>query len=806
MSLDDTFKTFLDPPREFGIIPFWFWNDDLEEDELIRQLHTFHEAGFGGVMPHARIGLSRRVGYLTDKYFRLVRRVVEEAASLDMKVILYDEGSYPSGSACGAVVAENPDFASRCIRLWERDVEGPDDGFWRPNTGRALHDCHICTVLGRIDNDTIDPASTRVLSPHAHNIFRIDVPAGSWKVMSVWETASGGAIRGVHPEEEDGHALAPAAGDILNPEAVTCFLRLTHDRYYEHLSDYFGTTVIAMFTDEPGVMGRGASRRGGTTGAGKPWTAGLLEWLADRWGENPAAWLPALWLDYGEGTERFRLRFADAIQDRLSNVFYAAQSEWCEQHDIALTGHPATSNDISSLRTFQMPGQDMVWRYIEPDKPSAIEGDHSVAAKAATSGARLSNRRRILTEVCGAYGWNLTLDEVKWLFDWHLVRGNNLINPHAVFYTIRDRRAWESEPDLALHNVWWPHFATLAHYARRLSWLLTDGEHICHVAIFGDGNDLPWQAAKQLYERQIDFLYLDDRAVAESSVSDGRLVVGTQAYRVIVLDDPPPLTVAANQQLVAFQETGGIVITHTDDEDLPSQVGGVLTPDVVLSPTNPDLRVIHYRKGDLESYLVVNEGERPIRGRLELRGDGNAEVWNPLSGRRYAATGQANSESISVDLDLERRASLVIMVDPSGTFSESTTEARTYERLPVDPDWTVKDHDGTILFDRLCDWSLEPGWELFSGTLSYYAQLDVPKAAEVWLDLGSVGDIAEVLVDGDAIGASLWAPHRIDLSSVKAGPHDLEVRVTNSMANEYEGTQSPSGLMGPVSLEASRGQ
>ncbi len=129
MSLDEAFKTFLDPPREFGIIPFWFWNDDLEENELIRQLRAFHEAGFGGVMPHARIGLSRRVGYLTDEYFRLVRRVVEEAASLDMKVILYDEGSYPSGSACGAVVAENPDFAGRCIRLWEHVVEGPHDGF-----------------------------------------------------------------------------------------------------------------------------------------------------------------------------------------------------------------------------------------------------------------------------------------------------------------------------------------------------------------------------------------------------------------------------------------------------------------------------------------------------------------------------------------------------------------------------------------------------------------------------------------------------------------------------------------------------
>ena len=93
LSHQQAFETFIDPPREFGLIPCWFWNDDLEEGELIRQLHAFHDAGFGGVLPHARVGLSRRVGYLTDEFFRLMRLVVDEAARLGMKVILYDEGS-----------------------------------------------------------------------------------------------------------------------------------------------------------------------------------------------------------------------------------------------------------------------------------------------------------------------------------------------------------------------------------------------------------------------------------------------------------------------------------------------------------------------------------------------------------------------------------------------------------------------------------------------------------------------------------------------------------------------------------------
>ena len=204
-------------------------------------------------------------------------------------------------------------------------------------------------------------------------------------------------------------------------------------------------------------------------------------------------------------------------------MFFAAQSRWCADHGIALTGHPAESGELSPLRYFQLPGQDMVWRYVEPDRPTAIEGRHSVAAKVATSGARIQGARRILTEVCGAYGWRLTLEEMKWLFDWHLVRGNNLIDPHAVFYSIRGRRAWESEPDLFLHNTWRPYVGLINRYAQRLSWLLCDGLQVCQVAILGDGSAMPWQAARQLYQRQIDFLYLDAAAVAQATVEGSTL-------------------------------------------------------------------------------------------------------------------------------------------------------------------------------------------------------------------------------------------------------------------------------------------
>ena len=460
------------------------------------------------------------------------------------------------------------------------------------------------------------------------------------------------------------------------------------------------------------------------------------------------------------------------------------------------------SGELSPLRYFQLPGQDMVWRYVEPDRPSALEGRHSVAAKVATSGARIQGARRILTEVCGAYGWRLTLEEMKWLFDWHLVRGNNLIDPHAVFYSIRGRRAWESEPDLFLHNTWRPYVGLINRYAQRLSWLLCDGVQVCQVAILGDGSAIPWRAARQLYQRQIDFLYLDQRAVAEASVEGATLAVGTQVYRVVIVDGDPALGAAARRVLAEFAAAGGQVIEFADGMDLPARLDGLIGADLRLEPAHPDLRYLHYRKGGLDHYLLCNEGSATIEGEVSLPIGGRIECWDPLAGARREVRTRATADGVAVALHLARRESVVLAADPRTDFAPCTPAGYAEQRRPLELSWQVYATDGTQVAGlSLGDWSRHAGLELFSGTLCYRAELEVPDAeAEFGIDLGAVGDIAEVIVDGTSAGVRMWAPYGILLPPAAAGRHRIEIRVTNSMANEFEGAQCPSGLMGPVQL------
>ena len=199
------------PDKEFTPIPFWFLNDTLTDEEIVRQLTDFRDKGVYGVVLHPRIGIPESIPYLSDAFLHAIKVAVETAAKLDMVVVLYDEGMYPSGSAHGLVVRENPRYASQAIILTEN-----------PNEGHRIADLHNGKYLVQVN--------------------------------------SGGTIRGIHFGEDDGEKNAPAAADLLSQEAVDTFIRLTHKRYYEVVGDYFGTTVIGFFTDEPSLLGR-CSRR-----------------------------------------------------------------------------------------------------------------------------------------------------------------------------------------------------------------------------------------------------------------------------------------------------------------------------------------------------------------------------------------------------------------------------------------------------------------------------------------------------------------------------------------------------------------
>ena len=95
---------FASPGPEFRGMPFWSWNGELREDELLRQIHVLKDMGMGGYFMHSRTGLATE--YLGEEWFRLINVCADEGARLGMEAWLYDEDRWPSGTAGGLVTAE----------------------------------------------------------------------------------------------------------------------------------------------------------------------------------------------------------------------------------------------------------------------------------------------------------------------------------------------------------------------------------------------------------------------------------------------------------------------------------------------------------------------------------------------------------------------------------------------------------------------------------------------------------------------------------------------------------------------------
>jgi hypothetical protein len=89
----------------------------------------------------------------------------------------------------------------------------------------------------------------------------------------------------------------------------------------------------------------------------------------------------------------------------------------------------------------------------------------------------------------------------------------------------------------------------------------------------------------------------------------------------------------------------------------------------------------------------------------------------------------------------------------------------------------------------------EAGVRYFSGTATYHKTFAAPRSAtangrRVFLDLGRVEVLAEVLVNGRDFGIVWKPPYRVDVTdALRAGDNSLEVRVTNLWPNRLIGDE-----------------
>ncbi|WP_420454357.1 glycosyl hydrolase [Rubrivirga sp.] len=574
-----TRESFQEPPLEMGIVPFWFWNGEMDPAEMEWQLREYYDKGVRSLFIHGRMALE--IGYLSDEWFECVKFAVAKGKEIGLDLWVYDEMDWPSGTAERQVIEAYPHTAQKYLDLVALHIEGPLFTFLEAQDSRYVNTGPAKAVAAYgVRTEQFESTIEEVTDLNKHLSFENTVPweapAGKWTLMYFLEKE------------------APWYIDTLDPESTERFIELTHEKYRAAVGDEFGRAVPGFYTDEPAMY----YFQVGLQNHVVPWSRQMFKIFRERRGYDLKPFLPALYTRMGEVTAQVRFDFYQTLTEQYEETYYKRIADWCHEHGTLFTGHllfeellrlqaRCEGNLFRYLRHMDVVGVD----HLYPKVGSKSEPAEHVALKIGSSAAHHFGSARLLCESMGGTYWDCTLERMKWIANWELVLGVNLFNNHGYHYTIEGERKRDWPPSQFYHHTWWGHYPQFTDYMARLGHLLSGGRHVAKVAVLYPITSI-WahfvpqhrDAASAVIEddfthltdallrMHLDFDYLDEEVLADATVEDGTITIRDETFEVLVLPATThlrPETVAQVERLV---EGGGHVIATT------------LVPQQVLRP------------------------------------------------------------------------------------------------------------------------------------------------------------------------------------------------------------------------------
>jgi hypothetical protein len=245
------------------------------------------------------------------------------------------------------------------------------------------------------------------------------------------------------------------------------------------------------------------------------------------------------------------------------------------------------------------------------------------------------------------------------------------------------------------------------------------------------------------------------------------------------------------------------------DQKLADVLAGMkVPPDFAYSRPNNDTEVlfVHRKLEHSDLYYVDNRNDRMEQVDATFRVEGKApELWHADTGMMEPAAYRIANGSTTVPLRLDPYGTVFVVFRKTAASPSLDFPARSESVVAtVEGPWELsfeadRGAPEQITLEKLTSWSdsTDDGVKYFSGHGTYTKTVDAPAdwfkpGAQLWLDLGDVKNLAEVTVNGKALGIAWKAPYRLDVTSaMKPGENKLEIRVANLWVNRLIGDAQP---------------
>ena len=273
-------------------------------------------------------------------------------------------------------------------------------------------------------------------------------------------------------------------------------------------------------------------------------------------------------------------------------------------------------------------------------------------------------------------------------------------------------------------------------------------------------------------------------------------------------------------------------LPNVEDTSLSASITG-MAPDVQDLPDSVFFIHRKVRGGDV--YWIANNCSRAREFSISLRCKAaDAEIWHADTGLREKADISSRNGGTAVHLKMTKDDAQFIVLSERPCHTGAKKQRTSYSNsvaMTFSGPWHVKFQQGRGAPESA---ELGPGsWtesecegiRYFSGSAVYSRSFDFKAegGCRYTLDLGSVGNMAHVWLNGKDLGLLWKEPFTADISgALQDGANELEITVVNSWANRLIGDEQPgvkgrltytvipfysadsplpaSGLLGPVRI------
>lgn len=683
-----------------------------------------------------------------------------------------------------------------------------------------------------------------------------NAPAGKWRIYRFGASLTG---KQNHPAPPEATGLEV---DKLDADAWNRYFHTYLDMYKEAAKGLLGARGIQYLMIDSYEAEQ------------MTWTPKMEQAFKKARGYDLRPWLPALTgeiIGSTKATEDFLFDWRETIgelfaanYDRVNDILqeYGMKGRYTESHENART---FVGDGMDPKRTATVP-MAAIWTvgaaesvaYQADIRESAstahIYGQNIVAGESFTTNGMLG----------GAYSWYP--GNLKEVADVAMMSGLNRFFIHESPHQPSD----DFRPGLGLliFGQWFSRHETWAEYAKywmdylaRSSYYLQAGRNVADVLwYYGEDTNIASAYAQALPDVPDSYAY--------DFCSPHALLhcISAQDYKVIALGEHTQnMSIEILRKLHKLVTEGVFLIGKepqqmagqgddaTEFECLKSDIwhtdrhnvwtGSVaeglqhfgVAPDFQSSV--PCIRFVHHVDGERNIYWVRNFSGKEVDTDILLRdAKGTLTVMNPVTGKPvYGALKDGR-------LHLGADDALFVVADPHAAPVAEPTPLKPAGEIALSDPWMVS-FEGQDAPEGIREWqtlsslteSDEEAVKYFSGTVTYKNTFTLTKKnqpAGLSIDLGEVGQMADVFVNGEHVDFLWKAPYKVNFEGkLKPGKNTIEVKVVNTWANrligdgqpgveghsftpipfygvksltQNMGTLIPAGLMGPVHLQILR--